>query len=660
MIRTQVNKVIEGFFHKTKDEKDISSIFDKVDNSKYVSFDIFDTLIKRNIHSPTDLFKFVELKYKQLYSRELNNFSKDRINAEIEARKHSEKEQTTLEEIYSMLPGYSYKDKQTLKKIECELEIELSTRNKKIYEVYSYCLKKNKKIILISDMYLPKNTIIKLLKNNGISKFEKLYLSSEIGLQKRTSSLFKHVLNELDINPKDMIHIGDNVRSDYLAARKLGVNTILIPNYFRNIRRTSQRGIEKKDQFSYKSIKAFINNNVPIGATEYYRFGYETFGLLLYGYTRWMLNDLIDKGIKKVYFFSRDGYVMKRAFDLLNPYKDIKSYYLYGSRRAYRVPQLWSKPELSDVIKTFPLTKLLTLKTFLLNLGLNPEEYKSVLAKYGFTLEHIIKRNEILKNNKIILFYNEIKEDVIKNSEYENKMLLKYLEQNQFEGKVAVVDIGWHGSLQYFLNNIVEDAEIPVEMFGYYVGLSKKAREDIDIKGYVVDPKSDSCDSWRAYNGLIESIFLAQEGSTKKFKEDNENNIVPVLYKYEYFNNGKYESESKKVSDIQEGAIKFVEDIFKCMPLQLLKFSSTTAYRDLYLAGIKPTKYELEMFSDFRFFAEQIDLLAMPNKISHYILHPRNFVRDLNFSRWKVGFLKKLFKIPLPYEKIYKILKKLN
>ena len=51
---------------------------------------------------------------------------------------------------------------------------------------------------------------------------------------------------------------------------------------------------------------------------------------------------IFKEHIDKVYFFSRDGYLMKQAFDLL--YKentDIKTYYLEVSRRSLRVPILW-------------------------------------------------------------------------------------------------------------------------------------------------------------------------------------------------------------------------------------------------------------------------------------------------------------------------------
>ena len=41
----------------------------------------------------------------------------------------------------------------------------------------------------------------------------------------------------------------------------------------------------------------------------------------------------------------------------------------------------------------------------------------------------------------------------------------------------------------------------------------------------------------------------------------------------------------------------------------------------------------------------------------HYLRNPSKFKRDFTESTWKIAFLYRLFKLPIPYEKIYYILK---
>lgn len=44
--------------------------------------------------------------------------------------------------------------------------------------------------------------------------------------------------------------------------------------------------------------------------------------------------------------------------------------------------------------------------------------------------------------------------------------------------------------------------------------------------------------------------------------------------------------------------------------------------------------------------------------MGYYLTHPAAAGRDLGTARWKIGFLKRLAPLPLPYGKIYQKLKK--
>ena len=63
-------------------------------------------------------------------------------------------------------------------------------------------------------------------------------------------------------------------------------------------------------------------------------------------------------------------------------------------------------------------------------------------------------------------------------------------------------------------------------------------------------------------------------------------------------------------------------------------------------------------FGDMYFCDGEMLRLAAPGKIRSYCHNPKSVVRDFYSSRWKIGFMKRLLKIPLPYERIYEGLKK--
>ena len=139
----------------------LKNIYSKIDKVDYVSFDMFDTLVKRDCINPTDIFSIVELKYNKENKKKIKNFEVERKIAEKKARtKLSFKfEDINLEEIYEFMP-FTNVEKEKLKQLEISTEFEYCKQNKYIYEIYKYCKLKRKKIICTSNMYLS-NSILK-------------------------------------------------------------------------------------------------------------------------------------------------------------------------------------------------------------------------------------------------------------------------------------------------------------------------------------------------------------------------------------------------------------------------------------------------------------------------------------------------------------------
>jgi predicted HAD superfamily hydrolase len=645
--------------HKTSDI-DTDAIRKKVDQFEYVSFDIFDTLIKRDVPSPSDVFVLVQRRFEQETGVYIDNFKEIRRQAENEARKKSVEPEIYIDDIYKCMHLTDQGvDKDILKKMEIEIELALCCANKPIQNIYNYCIEHGKKILIISNMYLPQGVVEEMLSNVGYTNYQKLYLSSTCKLKKSDGRLFDFALKEQGINVSQLIHIGDSWKVDYLQAKKRGIAAIHISKHLNYLSHNGAQ-VEEEDKFNNACIRSFVNNHMNLQRNDYYRFGYESFGLLLYGFNEWMVKDMHEKNITDVFFFSRDGHVIKRAFDIQHKNSNIISHYFYVSRRSLRVPQLWLNPEYEQVIEVFPLAKLLTVGTFIQNLGLDPKDYEEQMLIKGLTSETVLKKSELPTNTVIREFYESIKLDVIKHSKEECNIFIDYMKQNGFKGKIAVVDIGWHGSLQYFIQQMADKLSLDLEMHGYYIGLATQAKRQIDIKGYVIDKgsKTNSCDAWKPFNGLVENLFLAQEGSTEKFERLSNGTIVPVLYPYEYADSdGNMEWEAVKVGNIQDGAVDFVADIAASGVIGFLNYSSTTAFSNINETGIHPRKQDLDLFADFRFLEEQVDYLAKPRSLIYYAIHPKHLKKDIGFCRWKIGFMKMLFMIPLPYVKMYDVLR---
>lgn len=59
------------------------------------------------------------------------------------------------------------------------------------------------------------------------SFFKKIYVSAEIGCEKPNRAIFDFVANDLGVDPKAMLHVGDSQREDFEGARAAGWQSYL-------------------------------------------------------------------------------------------------------------------------------------------------------------------------------------------------------------------------------------------------------------------------------------------------------------------------------------------------------------------------------------------------------------------------------------------------
>ena len=88
------------------------------ENVKCISFDVFDTLIKRIVLEPKDIFKFLDLSFNQLFENaNYIYFSDIRMVAEAHARS-CKNEEVTLDEIYETIKNIYCIDNEILDKMK--------------------------------------------------------------------------------------------------------------------------------------------------------------------------------------------------------------------------------------------------------------------------------------------------------------------------------------------------------------------------------------------------------------------------------------------------------------------------------------------------------------------------------------------------------------
>ena len=610
---------------------------------KYVSFDVFDTLIKRNVDAPIRIFDILDNFAKEMG---IDDFKNLRLNTESTLRQ--KQPFMTIEDIYVQISKKINKDvSEKLKETEIKIEKSYCQRNYDIYELYKFLRKNNKNIIAISDMYLPTNVINEILINAGY-QIDKLYVSCDCKAKKRNGRLFQYVLENEKINSNEMIHFGDNYKVDILGSKMAKIESYHVSQKNNNFNVCKFKN-KMIDFNNYKNYISVINNNLITQDNYYSKFGFALLGPLVYNYCIWLKEQCKKNNIKKIYFFARDGYTLKKEFDKLFPGEFVTKY-IYFSRRAIRVPYYVINSSYDNIVKSFPKTKLIPMKVFFENLGLNPENYKKTLIKYNIKLSDNVFYNDLITKKIYKDIFDEIYSDIKTEAYKEFKIFKKYIVQEEFTGKIAIVDVGWHNSMQYYLEQLANNDKYEIDMYGLYVGRQSHEKIVKHTDSYIEDEvNSGYANSVASFIGLIESVFLADEGSTKRYVEKN-NKVVPELFKYEYEGTKEYQA----FNSIKNGIDNFINIVNSLPKFETFKLNGYDAYIPLKKYGTDPYLKDVGYFSKFKYLSEEIVYFANPKSITYYLFHRKEFMNDMYKSRWKVGFMKELFKIPFPYLRVYK------
>lgn len=318
-----------------------------------VSFDIFETLITRTVWEPTGIFLLVQeklshKKYEKKFSDYVrNNYAALRKKAEVHARRMNEYqgvEEVTLDEIYTVFSQMAYMSEDAadcLKEIEVQTEIENTVPVSENIELVKACLRDEEPVVLISDMYLPQSAVREILyRADSILDKLPLYLSCESRKTKRNGSLYILVKKEQKAEYSEWVHYGDNVRSDIRIPEMLGIKAVPIET----ARKMEAEKLAEDITVHQDPIKQVFLGMARNTAQKYALkdsgiIGCFVGGSLLYPYVCWVIRSSLERKYNRLYFIARDGFLLKKIADeIISAYQyPIKTYYIYGSRKAWRV-----------------------------------------------------------------------------------------------------------------------------------------------------------------------------------------------------------------------------------------------------------------------------------------------------------------------------------
>lgn len=192
-------------------------------------------------------------------------------------------------------------------------------------------------------------------------------------------------------------------------------------------------------------------------------------------FANWILNEVKKRKIKKVYFFTREGEFFKKVFDKINDQSRIKTYILEVSRVSTFFPSL-KKIDSEELTRLWSQYSIQSLSALFKSLNIDINEYIDLIVKYNLSInDKILKPKENINLN--LLFNDkEFKERSLNDLQQKKSLLKKYFFQKKFnddDDEVAIVDIGWRGTIQDNLCYIYPNTNF----YGYYFGLEQFLNE---------------------------------------------------------------------------------------------------------------------------------------------------------------------------------------
>ena len=203
---------------------------------KTVSMDIFGTLVTRPFLRPQDLFLLLDDAYTAMTGSRAP-FHVFREEAERSARARAGRlcgyEDVTIREIYEELGrlyGISKDICARMLEEECRLEVLCAAPRESGQELLRAAVRSGRRVVLVTDMYLPRECLAEILSKCGIRGWSALYISAEERRLKSTGHLFEAVCRREGIPASGLLHVGDSWAADIEGARKAHVASVYLPD----------------------------------------------------------------------------------------------------------------------------------------------------------------------------------------------------------------------------------------------------------------------------------------------------------------------------------------------------------------------------------------------------------------------------------------------
>lgn len=571
------------------------SLLDKIysPDIKVISFDVFDTLVFRPFAKPLDMFICLNKPFTEIFGiNSYVDFASIRHYAEEHCHKIQKAlkpgiEEPTFDEIYDLISevyGYDREKLREVQKIEIENEIKFSYPRKSACELFEIARNTGKKILLVSDMYLPRSCIEAILQKCGIEGYDKLYLSNEYHLTKHSGRLYGAISRELKdfALPPQFYHIGDNYDSDVAKAKGAGWHAQHYPApmgllqgrnpgiftglSYNKIFYISDRYTDMDlAYYSYTGLRSCLavvankifdfpyvsfNKNSDLNADPKF-VGYFITGMHVFAIARWLIKKTRGKGIRKIHFAARDGYLIKKAYDILSEGLTglPQSSYIRVSRKSFAIADIKSFNDVHSIVQKLNYASQTPESIYEL---FKPVMTTRALDAYAAYREknNAMSLTPFVDKEQFAAFMKDFYISYLQDATFEEygEMLKKYFSEI-FAPEDVFFDIGYSGRVELVLNKL-----LGFKIRSYYIHSNNEYLEKRCSLGDI----ENECfyDYKPIVTGVVREHIISELAPSTIGYALNDGKLEPVFDKFDMNYPTQFVTRL-----VQESAIDFVRDM---------------------------------------------------------------------------------------------------
>lgn len=518
----------------------------------------------------------------------------------------------------------------------------------------------NTRILAISDMYLDGSYLHELLTKFGLaSYFDAVYVSADRLQCKYSGSLYERVASEQNLEKSTWVHIGDNPSSDFQAACAQGLQGVWFYEKA-ELKRIDQqvlavRMATRASIWSGRYFFSVLQNRLQALTVErddfYFRYGRDVLGAAFSTFMLGLQERLQRKPVEKVFFVARDGYLFQQMYQHLAEPKP-QDAYLYLSRRVITAASTANGLTREQAQVAFYNPKQQGLRSVCKVYGLPEDDLQPLAKRHGF--KDFAEPIQDWQDPRLLAFLAdpEVQACIRPVGAQHRELLEKYLEQEGFfqYQQLALVDIGWNGTVQKFLKQTFgHRADFPV-VNGYYFAFVPKMYNDFGKQNYcegiIHDSRRDNaCERIPAeFEEIFEQGARALEATTIAYQE-TANGIEPVLKSPQAVDRLAEVACNRMVAAIQEGVLLHWEHFQAVQRLTDYKSSDLLPYvyglleRAVVYPSREETQYLTRLVHTEDFGHDHVLELGRKALRWQDFLHPRHLWQRVQHSAWRYALL---------------------